>query len=181
MQRQKLIVLLALASAVSPSIAKKVRVDFDRQSTFSHYKTYRWMQSPDTQGHAGQSSDAQFPNQLMRERIVALIEEALAAKRLTRVDTGADLLVDYQVKVTEQPQFTTFNNGPGWGWGSSISTTTIQNILTGTLVISMIDARHNQLVFQGVSTTTISSRPAENSKRLAKAINEILGKYPPKS
>jgi hypothetical protein len=178
----RVIALLALACVVSPSVAKKIQVDFDHESSFSRYRTYSWKQYPDAQFCERQSPDVQFPNQLMRERIVGFIEEALAAKRLKRVDKGGDLLVDYQVDVTKQEQWTTFNDawGPGWGWGSGISTTTEQPIWIGTLTVNMIDSRHEQLVFQGVSSGTIRSKPAENTRRLAKAVNKIFEKYPPK-
>jgi hypothetical protein len=124
----------------------------------------------------------------MRERIVGMVEEALAAKRLTRVDSGGDILVGYQMNVMEQPQFTTFTDGfgPGWGsgwdggWGSSISTTTTQTILLGTLVVDMTDSRKKQLIFQGTSSDTISSRPEKNTKRFKKGIDKMFEKYPPR-
>ena len=97
--------LLALAAAVSPGFAQKVRVDYDHGSDYSHYKTYRWVGMP-----RASSPDVQFPNQLMQQRIVSFVEEALAAKRLTRVETGGDLLVNYDVEVTAEPQLTTFSD-----------------------------------------------------------------------
>jgi Domain of unknown function (DUF4136) len=170
----RIIVLLALAFAVLPVGAQKARVDFDHGCRFSHYKTFGWALSPEEQ-----SSDAFFPNQLMRERIVSFIEEALATKGFKRVESGADLLVSYQFKVTEEPMYTTYGDGWGWGWGSGISTTTTQMIYHGTLVVDMTDAHQKQLVFQGVSTQTISSKPTKNTKKLAKAVEEIFEKYPP--
>ena len=177
MHMNRITVLLALACAVSSSFAQKVRVDYDQGANFSHYKTYRWVQLPDAR-----SDEAQFPNQLMQQRIVGFVEEALAAKHFTRVETGGDLLVGYQMKVTEQPQFMTYTDGigPGWGWSNAISTTTTQTILIGNLSIDMVDSRQKQLVFQGVWTETISSKPWKNTKKLAKAINKIFEKYPPK-
>ena len=177
----RIMALLALACAVSSSFAQKVRVDYDHGANFSRYKTYRWVQLPEAR-----PAEAQFPNQLMQERIVRLVEEALATKHFTRVETGGDLLVGYQVRVTEQPQFMTYGDGigPGWGWGwgwsNGISTTTTQTILIGNLSIDMVDTRQKQLVFQGVWTETISSKPWKNTKKLAKAINEMFEKYPPK-
>ena len=167
-------VLLALAWAILPAGAQKAHVDFDHGCHFSRYKTYSWAQTPD-----GQLPDAVFPNQLMRERISGFIQEALAAKGYRPVASGGDLLVGYQVNVTELPMYTTFGDGWGWGWGDGISTTTTQMIYQGTLVVDMLDAHQRQLVFQGVSTLTISSKPANNTKKLAKAVNEIFEKYPP--
>jgi hypothetical protein len=180
----RIMVLLTLASVVSPGVAQKVRVDYDHACNFSLYKTYRWVKLQQVQ-----FSDVQFPNQLMHERIVGFVEEALAAKRFTRVETGGDLLVGYDMKVDSEPQFTTYATGPawgwsGWGWGggwdSAFSTTTTQTILTGALVVSMTDSRQKQLVFQGVSTDTISSKAEKNTKRLQKGIDKIFEKYPPK-
>jgi Domain of unknown function (DUF4136) len=193
------VLLLALASAVLPVVAEKVRVDYDHGCDYSHYKTYRWAGF-----QRASPSDVQFPNQLMRERIVRFVDQALAARHFTRVETGGDLLVNYDVKVTAEPQLTTFTNtaGPfggwdGWGWGSwgwggwgwagwgccgwgsGFSTTTAQTYWEGTLVVSLTDSHRNQLVFQGASTEMISSRAGKNTKRLQKGVNEIFEKYPP--
>ena len=176
----------ALAIALSPAFAHKIRVDFSHDTQFSCYKTYRWAPA------AAQASPTQFPNQLMDERIVSFIDEALAARGLKRVTAGGDLLISYHVQVTELPQYTTFADGPGWGWGGAwgwgwgpgwgtgFATTTVQIIYQGTLVIDMVDAHHKQLVFQGTSTQTVSSRPERNTRKLAKAVNEVFERYPPR-
>jgi hypothetical protein len=188
----RIMVLLLLASTGSPGVAQSVRVDYDHGRNLFRYKTYRWVDAQKVQ-----SPDVRFPNQLMQERIVGFVEEALAAKQFTRVETGGDLLVGYVMKVSAEPQFTTFSDatGPGWGWGawsgygpaccgwgwgSAFSTTTTRTIGVGTLVVSMTDERRMQLVFQGVSTDTISSKAEKNTKRLQKGIREIFEKYPPR-
>jgi hypothetical protein len=168
------IVLLALAWAILPAGAEKVHVDFDHGRHFSRYNTYSWLEPT-----GEQTPDTLFPNQLMRERIAGFIEEVLAAKGLRPVASGGDLLVSYQVNVTELPMYTTFGDGWGWGWGDGISTTTTEMTYEGTLVVDMLDAHQKQLVFQGVSTMMISSKPAHNTKKLGKAVNEIFEKYPP--
>ncbi len=173
----RVLVSLALACAVSPCFAVKARVDFDRGRDFSRYKTYRWVQLP----------DAELPDRLMQSRIVTFVEEALSARGLKRVETGGDLLVGYETKVREEQQYFTFSDGfgPGWGWGwggggwgSSFSTTTVQTIPIGTLVIEITDAHQNQLVFRGTSTATISSRPERNTRRFQRGVCEIFGKFP---
>jgi hypothetical protein len=120
----------------------------------------------------------------MQLRVIGFVEEALAARRLRRVETGGDLLVNFQMDVHQEKVFTTFadTTGFGWdsGWGSTIATTTAQTITLGTLTVDVVDSHRNRLVFQGVSTSPISSKPAHNTKRLAKAVNEIFEKYPPR-
>lgn len=182
------IVLWVLACIAAPSFAQRIRIDFDHKNDFSRYKTYSW----------AASQQQQFPNQIMQERIVRMVEEALAARQLKRVDKGGDILVDYQVDVAAEPQFTTFTNGigpawgpgwgsgwgPGWGWGSgwnsSVSTTTTETLWLGTLVIDLVDSRKKQLVFQGTSTDTLSSRPEKNTRRFKRGIDKIFGRYPPR-
>jgi hypothetical protein len=174
----RILVLGVLLGAACPGLASRVRVDFDHKTHFSSYKTYRWADSA-----SAPLPEGLFPNELMRERIAGLIEEALAARGFKRVATGGDLLIGYGIQVTEHPQFTTFYDGGGpgwgWGWGSGFSTTTVQTFYEGTLVVNMVDANQKRLVFEGTSTQTISSRPERNTRRLAKAVNEIFEKYPP--
>jgi hypothetical protein len=164
-------VVFALACAISPAGAQKVRVDFDHTGNFSNYQTYRWVEPP----------DVQFFNQLMQERVTGFVEEALAAKHLRRVETGGDLLISLRMRIREQEQFITYADGAGfgWGWGGATFTTTADPILLGTLTVDLVDSRRNQLVFQSVSTESISSKPEKNTKKLAKVVNEMFEKYPP--
>jgi hypothetical protein len=171
---KRLVLIIALVCAVWPVAAQRARVDFDHAGDFSHYRTYRWVGPPDMDSF----------NQLMQERVTGMVEEALASKQLKRVQTGGDLLVGLRMNVQELPVFTTFTDstGFGWGagWGSSVSTTTSQIFQQGTLTIDLVDSHRNQLVFQGVSRATISSKPTRNTRRFAKAVNEIFEKYPPR-
>jgi len=173
---KRLLAILAVACVISPVAAQKARVDFDHASDFSHYQTYRWAAPP----------NAEPLNQLMQLRLIGFVEEALAAKRLRRVETGGDLLVNFEMDVRQEKVYTTFadTTGLGWGWGwgggTTMATTTTQVITLGTLTVDLVDSRRNRLVFQGVSTAPISSKPAHNTKRLAKSVNEIFEKYPPR-
>ena len=184
----RITVLVLLACTALPAVAHRVRVDFNHATHFSYFKTYRWVPSPDSP-----PKGAKFPNQLMQERVVSFVDEALAARGFKRVATGGDLLISYHINVAEIPQFTTFFDswGPGWGpglgtgwgpgWQSGFATTQVQINYEGTLVLNMVDAKQNVLVFQGTSTQAVSSRPERNTRKLAKAVSEIFEKYPPRS
>jgi hypothetical protein len=189
MRRNILSGLTAVLLAVPAGLAHEIRVDFDHGANFTCYKTYSWADSADVPPQG-----TLFPNPLLRARIESFVEGAFAARGIKRVRTGGDLRISYGIEVTREPVYTTFSNGPGpgwgwdggwgggwgWGWGSSFTTTTVQSIDIGTLVINMVDANRRKLVFQGTSTQTISSRPEKNNKKLSKAVNEIFEKYPPR-
>jgi hypothetical protein len=168
------LVAFAFACAISPVAAESVHVDFDHTCDFSRYQTYRLAGSP----------NAYVLNQLMQDRVTGFVEEALSAKRLRRVETGGDLLVKFHMNVREEEVYTTFGDtmGFGWysGWAGGVSTTTTQVIQLGTLIVDVVDPHKNRLIFEGASTAPISAKPAHNTKRLAKAVNEIFEKYPPR-
>jgi Domain of unknown function (DUF4136) len=169
---KRLVLILTLCCAISPVAAPSAHVDFDHACNFSRYQTYRWV-AP---------SNVDFLNQLMQARLTGFVEEALSAKHLRRVETGGDLLVNFQMNARQEKIYTTLGDGFGWdsGWGSGVAVTTEQVITLGTLTVDVVDSHSNRLVFEGVSTAPISSKPAHNTKRLAKAVSEIFEKYPPR-
>ena len=175
------IVVLSMFDFASAGYAFSARVDFDHNVSFGGYQTYSWDPAA-----AAPGDDAIFPNQLMRERITSFVEEALAARKLRHVTSGGDLLVRYRVTIQQEPVYTTFGDGLGpgwgwdWGWGTGISTTTVQTFDEGTLIIDLVDVKRNNLIFQGVSTQDMSSKPEKNTKKFFKAVNEIFEKYPPR-
>jgi hypothetical protein len=108
------------------------------------------------------SQEALFPAQLTRECIVGFIEESFAARGIKRVATGADILIRYGIKVTEQPEFHNLSDeaAPGWGWESGF-TTTVQTIYERTLVrLNMVDA--NQ---KGLSSKVHRLKPSPQDRR----------------
>jgi len=186
---RRVILSVALALAIVPVFAHKVRVDFDHGAQFSRYKTYRIVQAANPS-----SPNPAFPNQLLLNRIGGFIEEALAAKGMKHTASGEYLQISYGIRVIEQPTFTTFSNGwePCWGWahnwayggwgpgwGSGMTTTTVQMDYDGVLVVDIVDAHQQKLVFEGTSTQMVSSKPEKNTKKLAKAVAEVFGRDPP--
>jgi hypothetical protein len=181
--------VVASICAVSLAFAHKIRVDFDHSADFGRYKTYSLAQA----GNAG-SPLPTFPNAIVNERIAGYIEEALAAKGLKRAPAQHDLRVTYRIEVMEQPQFITYSDGwgpgwgyaPGWGygygpgWGGGFATTTVQMYYQGLLVVDIVDVKANKVVFEGTSAQMVSSKPEKNNQKLAKAVNEVFARYPPR-
>jgi Domain of unknown function (DUF4136) len=172
---RRLVTVLVLLYSIQVASAQKVRVDFDHACNFSQYRTYSWSGPPDVDGF----------NQLMQERLKGFVEEYLAAKGLKRVAANGDLLISCQVNTREEERYITYTNGfGGWGWGwdggGGISTTTAVPILLGTVTLDVVDAHRNRLIFQGTATSSVSSRPARNTRTFAKSVRKIMEKYPPK-
>ena len=175
---------LALASAFllcCSTVAQTVRTSRAPGVTFSKYHTYRWVVIKGV--HADPSVDAQIKQS---------IDSQLAAKGLTKVDSGkADLLVGYQVALTQEKQWnasgSVWGGGPGWGgWGplgmeSLSGTATSSTINIGTLVLGIYDGTAKQLVWMGAASKTINpgKNQEKNRKNLDKATQKLLKDFPP--
>jgi hypothetical protein len=184
MKRNRLLATIALSVlALGTAAAQDVRYNFDKDTDFSKFKTYKWVEL----------KDASKVNDLMDKDIKSAIDTELASKGLTKVDgDDANLYIGYQGGVGQEKQFTSYNSswgyGPGWyggGWygGPSSSTTTGQTstIYIGQLAVDMYDSTHKDLVWRGVASKTIDpkAKPDKQQKNLAKAMKKLFKNYPP--
>jgi hypothetical protein len=181
-QRTLTFVVALLVLAFGDAFSQDVRYNFDKDTDFAKFKTYKWVAL----------KDAAKVNDILDKEIRAAIDTELAAKGLNKVETDkADLFVGYQAAVGEEKQFTSYGSdwgyGSGWyrgGWyGPSSTTTTGQTstIYVGQLAIDMYDSANHDLVWRGVASKTIdqNAKPEKQQKNIGKAINKLLKKYPP--
>jgi hypothetical protein len=167
--------VLALAPALA--LAQKVSYDFDKSATFGTYKTYQL------------KDGTKVGNPLIDDRIVAAIEAELATKGLTKTDANPDLTVVYHVAFDKKQDITAYSTGGGpygWRWGGGMGGTTdvrVNEILVGTLVIDMADAKKGELVWRGMGTKQVDpqAKPEKRDKNIKEAVTKILKNYPPKS
>ena len=173
---------LVLAGAVSAS-AQDVRYNFDKQADFSKFKTYKWVAI----------KGAEKPVDMVDAQIKAAVDVELATKGLTRTDADtADLYIGYQVAVSSEKQYTSFDTGwgygPGYGggWygggmGMSTSTTTSSTIYIGQIAVDMYSTASKTLIWRGNASKTIdaNAKPDKQSKNLAKAMKKLFKNYPP--
>jgi Domain of unknown function (DUF4136) len=174
------IVLLLMVG--SSALGQDVRYNFDKDTDFSKFKTYKWVEI----------KGAQQVDPLIDKQIKSALEAELAKKGLSRVETdNADLLIGYQTAIGQEKQFNSYNTGwgygPGWGggWygggGMSTTTTSTTTIYTGQLDVDMYDSAHHDLVWRGVASKAIDTKakPDKVEKNLAKAAQKLFKNYPP--
>lgn len=162
-----------------------VRYNFDKDTNFSKFKTYKWVTM----------KDAQKVDAIMDKQIKSAFNSALAAKGLEESSSDdADLYVGYQTAIGQEKQYTSFNSGwgygPGWyrgGWygtggiASGVTTVSTSTIYTGQLALDMYDRNGHDLVWRGVASKTIdpNAKPDKIQKNLNKAATKMLKNYPP--
>ncbi len=170
-----LLVLLGAAFAW----AQKIKVGYDKSTDFSQFKTYSWLP------HQGPES---IP--LLHAKIRLDIEYELDQKGLRKVANDPDLLVAYQGGVNTQsagpahdPGYTTTGGIPPINstmWGGSLPASSIDQVVKGTLAVTLVDARHKQTVWSGTAKAKLDYDKQEKMfDQVGKAITDMFKKYPP--
>ena len=168
-------IILIIAASCS---SIKISSDFDKSVQFASYKTYAF------------TSETMSINldDLNKKRLLNAVETELVAKGFTKSESNADVWIDVQLK-GEQKQTATATSSGGYGYGrygygGGFSTTTINydTYVDGTLFINMIDAKKQQLVWQGRGTKTLEpdATAEKREQNLAYALKQIFMYYPPK-
>jgi hypothetical protein len=172
--------IAALFLVPALALAQKVSYDFNKSANFAAFKTYAHKDGT----KVGQS--------LIDDRIVAAIDAVMAAKGFMKADSNPDVFVVYHVAFDKEKDISTFSSGGGgygaygWGWGGGwaggTSTTQVRDILIGTLVIDMADAKQNQIAWRGMGVKEIDTqaKPEKRDKSITNAVTKIFKNYPPK-
>jgi hypothetical protein len=183
MKRLTLFSLVMLLLAAGAALAQDVRYNFDKQTDFAKFKTYKWVNL----------KGAQQLDDLVDKQIKAAIDAQLAQKGLTKTDAdNADLYIGYQANVGQEKEFTSYSTdwgyGPGWGrggWygapGGGMTTGQTSTIYTGQLALDMYDSANHSLVWRGVVSKTLDpkAKPEKRQKNLDKAVAKLMKNYPP--
>jgi len=184
MKKTRLFQLLAITAVLGlwcvSATAQEIRYNFMPGTDFSKYKTYKWVRIP----------NAQYPNQILDNQIMASIDAQLGTKGLTKSEDNPDLYVAYQASVDKETQWNSFSSGGDmWGWGRwgggwggmQTTTTTSQTIRIGTLSLDMYDVAAKNQIWRGQASKTLGSGkdPAKVQKNLDKAMVKLFKKYPP--
>ena len=66
--------------------------------------------------------------------------------------------------------------------GRRLSTTTVRDILVGTLVIDLADAKKGQMAWRGMGVKEVDTgaNPEKRDKSINNAVKKIFKNYPPK-
>jgi len=149
------------------AFADKVTSDWDHTVNFSKYKTFMWIDKPQT--------DEPF----MQDRIMAAVNAQLTLRGLRLVSDGADLAIGANLATEQKHTWETYYSGSGWGWGSGWSTTEERTYEVGTLTVDLFDAATKKLVWQGVSVDTLSRKPEHRTRDYDKSIEKMFRGFPP--
>ncbi len=166
-----LLLLLVFASCTSVRVA----TDYDRKANFNNYNSFAFYKPG--------IDDAKISD-LDKKRILRAIDANLQSKGMTKSESPTMLV---SIFTKERERVDVYNNNFGWGWGwnpwwgggfggSSVSTS-----VEGSLFIDFIDAKTNELVWQGIGSSQLytGSDIDRREERIREIVSEILAEYPP--
>ncbi|MDO5655705.1 MAG: DUF4136 domain-containing protein [Flavobacteriaceae bacterium] len=151
-----------------------VKSDYDRSVNFSQYKTYNYF----TDMKMGEFSE------LDARRMTTAIDQQMAQKGFTKSE-NPQLIIDIQPKEREYKSTSSSVRVGGGNWGRGVSVGGSVGIPIRTkksdkqIVIEMVDASNQHMIWQGVYDKTTSPN-ANRDKFISDAIAKIFSKFPPK-
>ncbi|MBL4663962.1 MAG: DUF4136 domain-containing protein [Flavobacteriaceae bacterium] len=173
----RLLPALLLLVMVSSCTTVKVAADYDKDANFAAYQSFAFFKP---------GIDKAEISDLDKKRILRAIDAELSIKGMSK-SNKPDILVSIFTK--ERQRVDVYNNsfGHGWGWnpwwyggyyGSNVSQST-----EGSLYIDFIDAKTNELVWQGLGTARLitSGSVEKKEERIREIVKEIVAQYPPGS
>ncbi|MCG7280357.1 DUF4136 domain-containing protein [Chryseobacterium taklimakanense] len=167
---------LLLASAtlgITSCSPFQVRSDYAETANFNNYKTYKL-----------RIDDLKL-NDIDKYRVLNEVSKQLQTKGLS-VGENPDLIVNVKAqhkKITDIQRdrpYGMYGWGGPWGWGVGMSRTWSSNYNQGALVLDLIDARTQKLVWQGIGEGISVDSPKAKQKQIPEIVAEIMANYPPK-
>ena len=170
-----ILVVAVLSLCAATAVAQDVKVDIDSTANFASFKTFGW-----DKGMVAR-------NPIISSLIVTAVESELTRRGLTKAD-NPDLKVAVAAAAGADIQAVgpTWNNAKYQVWGGYTNPAALMNVITGTLLVDLIDTKKDMSVFRGVATHTLNrSSSADDAadaksveKPIKKAVTKMFAKYP---
>lgn len=175
-----LVVVWVLSGCSSVRVVR----DYDREASFKHLQRFSWehVQQPKT-GHP------RIDNELVDRRIRAAVEASLQSKGFERVSRNdEDFRVAYYIEFKRKLGGSSLSLGLGFGgygrYGGGVGYGTGRSDYeVGILIIDIIDARSNEVIWRGSGSRVLyeGSDPDKATRIVNEAVDKILGYFPPVS
>ncbi len=167
MKIPRLVICLFIVCASSAlAFAQSVDVDWKHGTNFSAFKTYAWGRSPQP-----------INDSLWHQRIMDIVDKALAGKGLKKVDIGAkpDLVIVYSAGIKQNVSY----QGYSMGWYNRTGSVSEVIEREGTLIIDIAHPLKQEIVWRGIASDTLSDKSSKNTAKVQKMVSKMFQKFPP--
>jgi Domain of unknown function (DUF4136) len=171
--RYCILILLFLAFSCSPSVS--VFNDYDRQIDLSSYSSYNWKQLERKES----VQNPLYDNELNDKRIKAAVDKAMKKKGYQFISESPELYVHYHIVIEDKSvviRESDIHNYSTYWLGLDMNAYQYKE---GSLIIDLMDAKTNALVWRGWAVTILEDLNPENvEKRLDRTIQRIFEGLP---
>src|SRR5262249_10956129 len=140
--RVALMLALVLGFAVAHAAAQEVTYNFDRDTDFSKFLSYKWVDV----------KSVQQVDKLTKQQITIVIDAELAKKGLFKTTSDyAHLYIVYQTGLSRQTPWIAYRDGWGYGpgWDGGLASLAEASIHAGQLDLDIYVATQKKLVWRG--------------------------------
>ena len=178
---------LILLFVLSGCSSIQVTSDYDKKTDFSKYSTFNFKKPEQLPNN--------YPtviNPINQKRIESAVMEEMS-HRSYMMSSNPDLIVSYYLKVENKVDYqTTTYGGSPWatpyygpsyygyysGYGHSFSDTRRVDYQVGTLIIDIVDAKRNELIWFGTASKVLNTNNPDPEKTINEAVTKIFYEYP---
>ncbi len=167
--------------------AISVTNDYDKGVDFKKYKTFSFYHLKTT----GEVS------QVNADRLVNAIVLEMKGKGFVESSDNPDLLINAVTVITEKEAVSVsseyygyggyyrpyaYGYGYGYGTGYPVENTAAVNTYNyrdGTIMIDILEAKSEKLIWEGTGTAEINTKPSDPAKVIGYAVSKIMESFPP--
>ncbi len=165
MRRFPSTVLAGVVLLFGIAFARDISLDYDSAVDFSTLKTYDWRQGTP-------ASD-----QNVDRAIVEAVDAQLRAKGLKRVQEKPDVYVLYNAVLRQEATSTDYDYGKFKFRNRDV---VVQKYTTGTLVVEMVDAGTDGLLWRATATEAVGTDPGKTQEAIPVIVGLMFKSFPPK-
>ncbi len=164
------IILLSCSSQIV------VRTDYDREINLRQYKSYNWLPTKDIES----KNQPLYYNELTDKRIKKAVDLQLVGKSILKDSLTPSLRVHYHIIVDNRASIRPANYGYAYGQYWMRNQMDSYSYREGTLIIDLMDAKTNNLVWRGWASSVLNDNDIDLSEtKITEAVFKILQQFPP--
>jgi hypothetical protein len=165
-------VFLGLAVFLGCGPTLQVKMDFDHAAAFTRYRSFQMGEGKVIE------KGAPSENTIVQDRVAVAVRDGLVMRGLTPAPDGGDLIARFAVGARTVKELEAV--GYPWGigmWGAYPGDFWVTEYPEGTLVIDLVDARSQKLVWRAYCVA--QGTGLADAAFIQKAVNKALEKFPP--
>lgn len=171
MKKYFLLLLTSATLGLTSCSPFQVRSDYAETANFNSYKSYKL-----------RVDDLKL-NDIDKDRVLNEVSKQLQTKGL-QPGENPDLIVNVKANhkkindIQSSRPYGLYGWGGPFGWGVGMSRTWNTNYNEGALILDLIDARTQKLVWQGIGSGISVDSPKAKQKQIPEIVAEIMANYP---